>query len=362
MHWSDTLSTHIWIFNVGRGNAGFVRSPLNQGFIVDMAEGEDFDPTAFIEKKLIPHLSPYNKAKIAQAMLSHPHQDHIAQCAKLSHGYREGLLAPALLTCPHDKEPKNGDLSEKLNWKRIVNPKGTEKLIDEYKALYAQRSLPLQTILFDSKRTVPNLEYGIYYVRPPVCETIHEKNDQDYGNSVSVLFYFRHGDSTILFPGDITPEALKHLLLERDGTEKRFTRFDRQFSEGHPMWHSQTADQPSLRALLRKRGLTILVAPHHGLESCFSPDLYEAMVGGKPRLVVISERRHTKDQDGKVHAQYQSEDGASGLNVEIEGKGEFRRSLSTVSGHHVLIVLNGNGSPKVYADKDPQKLLAKIGN
>ncbi len=89
-------------------------------------------------------------------------------------------------------------------------------------------------------------------------------------------------------------------------------------------------------------------------------ELYAAMLGGKPRLVVISEKRHTTDQDGKVHQQYQSENGATGLNVEIEGKIQNRRSLSTINGQHVLIVFNGNGSPKGYADRDPEKLLSKI--
>ncbi len=361
MHWSNSLSSHFWIFNVGRGNAAFVRSGLNQGFIVDMAEGEDFDPAGFIEKKLVPHLSRYQKSNIAQALLSHPHSDHIAQCARLGSDYKNGVLSPGLLTCPHDKEPDNGaKTNEKLNWERIVNPQGTDDLVEAYKGLYAGRTLPLQTILFASSRTVPNLDYGIYYVRPPVCETIHENSDQEYGNSTSIMFYFRHGENTILFPGDMTPEGMKHILSEEKGAEKRYTRFDRQFTEDHPRWHTETTDQPALNSLLKKRGLSILVAPHHGLESCFSPELYAAMLGGKPRLVVISEKRHTTDQDGKVHQQYQSENGATGLNVEIEGKTENRRSLSTINGKHILIVFSGNGSPKVYADRDPEKLLSRI--
>ena len=36
MAWQDSLATHLWIFSVGRGNAAFIRTGLNQGFILDM--------------------------------------------------------------------------------------------------------------------------------------------------------------------------------------------------------------------------------------------------------------------------------------------------------------------------------------
>lgn len=363
MDWSVSLSTHIWIFNVGRGNAAFVRSALNQGFIVDMGIGEGFDPASFVEQIFVPKLDPYKENKIAQVILSHPHSDHISQCEKLkvAGAKDKSKLYPTLLTCPNDKEPKDGSESkEKVNWRRIKNPEGTEELLKTYRELYSGRLLPLQTILFDSKRTVPNLEYGFFYIRPPDCENIHDKDDQEYGNSISIMFYFRQGQQTILFPADMTPEGMKHVLEEKEGTEKRYTVFNREFTAQHPNWHDRTNDQPSLKSLLRRYGLSILVAPHHGLESGFSPDLYNAMKDGKPNLVLVSERRHKRKTDGSIHPRYQSPDGASGLTVEIEGKREERRSLSTISGHHILIVFEGTGPPKVYAEKSPRKLLEKV--
>ena len=229
-----------------------------------------------------------------------------------------------------------------------------------YKGLFATRTLPLQTILFESNRKVPNLDYGIYYIRPPMCENIHENNDQLYSNSTSMMFYFSHGDHSILFPGDMTPEGMKHVLEEKKGTEKRYTIFDRQSVENNPTWHQETSNQPSLKSLLGGRGLSILVASHHGLESGFSDDLYDAMKGKRPRLVVISERRHKKKTDGSIHPRYQKEEGAAGLNVETEGKVEKRRSVSTVNGHHILIVFSGTGIPKVYAHKDAETLLTRL--
>ena len=355
MGWENSQATHIWIFAVGRGIAAFVRTGLNQGFLIDMGASDDFDPAGFIKKTFVPKLSSYpqeNGRKIAQAVLSHPHCDHIAQCSEVE----SKELSSSLLTCPHDKSE-----AEKIDWKRIENPEGTDDLIADYRNLYRDRSLPLQTIQYDSRFNIPNLEYGVFYVRPPVCGTLHESDNNKYGNATSIMVYFRHGRDTILLPGDMTPEGMKTVLNEERGMEKRYTIFNDMVTRKHPTWHEETGDQPSLKSLLQSHGLSILVAPHHGLESCYSEDLYDAIQGGKPQLVVISERRHKKKTDGKVDLRYQSERGASGLQVEIEGKTVDRRSLSTVNGHHILIVFSGRGCPRVYADRNPRILPSKIG-
>lgn len=352
MSWEYSLATHIWIFSVGRGSSAFIRTGLNQGFIIDMGgSGDgDFSPAAFVKKHLAPRLDKYQGHRIAQATLSHPHQDHIAECAELKNG-----LAPKLITCPHDKS-----MEERVNWSRIKNPNADE-LIEVYKSLYAARNLPLQTIGFESGRTIPNLEYGIFYIRPPKAEQLHA-DDNEYGNACSIMFYLRHGSQSILLPGDMTPEGMSHILAERSGTEKRYSVFDRNFAAKKPDWHQRTSDQPSLRTLLRDRGLSVLVAPHHGLESCYSEELFAAMRGGKPQITVISERRHKHENDGCLHKMYQSESGSTGLPVEVDGElKKDRKSVSTINGYHILIVFEGTGAPKVFANKDPEQLLGKIG-
>jgi hypothetical protein len=359
MGWENSNSSFIYIFSVGRGNAAFIRTPLNQAFIIDMAaEGgtDGFSPAKFIKDNLIPRIDKYKGKNIAQAVLSHPHADHITECEELLSG---NPLEPQLITCPHDKEPPLFAASEKLNWARIKNPDYARNSEGKYRELYNSRQLPLQTICFDSPRAVPpNIEYGLYYMRPPVVEKLHSSDDNKYGNATSLVFLYRHGPHTILIPGDITPEALEMLLNQSEGAEKRFTRFDRSFTADHPNWHKECVDQPSLAGFLREQGLAILVAPHHGLESCYCGSLYKTMKNGKPRLNVISERRKCKETDGKVHPFYQSADGASGLDIVCEGTLEKeRRSVTTVNGHHILIVFDGAGAPKVYMEKDALKLI-----
>ena len=64
-----SLSTHIFVFAIGRGSAAFVRSGLNQGFILDMGGGDLFDPARFVAKRLVPGLDEYKENTIAQAIL-----------------------------------------------------------------------------------------------------------------------------------------------------------------------------------------------------------------------------------------------------------------------------------------------------
>lgn len=353
MSWETSLETFVWVFDVGRGNFAFIRSGLNQGFIIDMgAKAESgFDCVQFIEKNFVKKLTPYQDKKIAQTILSHPHTDHIAKCESLADGK---LLQPRLLTCPHDKINE-----ELLNWDRIKNPEGSEDLIKSYKSLYKKRELPLQSIVYQSERDIPNLNYGIYYLRPPVCEKIHETDDNCYGNSTSIMMYFCHGRHKIFFPGDMTPEGMDAILYEKKGLEKRFTIFNKQASIKFHDWHLKTSYQPSLRDLLSK-GLTILIAQHHGLESGFSQSLYDAMDNGKPELVIISEKEHTSDTDGKIHEIYNSEEGASGLTVEVDGKAQKRRTIATYENLHIMMVFSGTGQPKIFAHSDPYELLKKI--
>jgi len=361
--WVHSFKSHIWIFNVGRGLCIFIRTPLNQGIIYDFGDSEEFKPTDFLKEYIIPYLDNYEGCKIAQRIISHPHADHISniKCLINEKGEEEKIFFAFLHTCPHHKIEGSAK-PEALNWERIKNPEGSENNIEIYKFLYKRRNLPLQTICYKSPRSIPNLEYGLYYIRPPVVEKIYppgsDKNDQEYANGTSIVLFYRHGYHTIIIPGDMNPETFKHLLEEEEGLEKRYTTFNKQQSIDHPTWHKLSSDQPSLKSLLGLHGLSILIAPHHGLESGFSEELYESIKEGKPGLVVISEKRHLTDKDGKVDPIYSSSDGAIGQKVFIEGREEVRYSVSTRNNHHILILFQGtSGKPEVFLEKDPETLL-----
>ncbi|MDP2209535.1 MAG: hypothetical protein Q8K98_12315 [Bacteroidota bacterium] len=347
-NWSKNTDTYIWVFNVGRGLSVFVRTPNNHGMLYDLGASDEFSPIDFVEEHILPHLTKYEagnaKQQLAQVVISHPHADHISEVEKLE------KLSMGLLTCPHDKNEDEG-----FDFDAIDDHANLKK----YRALFEKRTLPLQTIQYKSKyTTVIQAEYGIYYIRPPEVREIHSDSDHKYGNGCSILFYYKYGPNSLLIPGDMTPECFAHLLEEENGSEKRYSIFS--YSSKFTNWHSETTNQPSLKDQLAEYGLTILLAPHHGLESCYSEELYEAIIGGKPRLVVISEKRHLGENDGTVDGRYQSEEGAEGMNVTIEGEAEKNRySVTTRNGHHFLIKFGSDKTVTVFGESDPLNLLDK---
>jgi hypothetical protein len=371
MGWKQKQSSFVWIFPVGRGNCAFLRTGLNHGFILDMAKGEDgFDVAKFIRANFLKDLTKYPDTDgnaIAQAVLSHPHKDHIEACGE----FAAGDLHPNLLTCPNEKAPTSkDDPDERFNWDRDGNEPGpdADELIKTYKSLYVERSPPLQSIQFKGMIDTPNLEYGLYYVRPPVCDKLHEAKSatNEYGNATSIMFYFRHGNHSILFPGDMTPEGTKLILEEKYGAEKRYTRFYKSGAAESANWHLKTGTQPALKKLLKERGLSVLVAPHHGLKSCYSEDLYKAIYAGddkrehKPTFVCVSERRKAHKNDGDTDPRYFGDQGATGVTATVDGKTDTVKYLSTKAGLHILIVMNPTSPLKVFANADPKKLLPEI--
>jgi len=220
--WHQTLFTYVWVFNTGRGLSVFLRLPQRVGIFYDLGRDEDFSPTKFVREHIAPHLRRFNKCRIAQVVLSHPHGDHIAEIEAITQVEKEQVpvLFPGLLTCPHDK-----DDTEAVDFGRVNSSESAQHLIELYRKAYDCRKLPLQTITSESDYSVPNVEYGIYYVRPPICATVHPKNDQDYTNSLSLVLYLRHGHQSILIPGDITPTAMRMILHDANGVEKRYTWF-----------------------------------------------------------------------------------------------------------------------------------------
>jgi len=360
----ETLYTYIWIFNIGRGFASLIRLPQNIGFMYDMGASDDFSPRRFIEDNIVPKLSKFtdsygHKRKIAQLIISHPHADHITEISSSNRNrYENRFIDSGLITCPHEKEYPS-DLAkeyedEKTDFSRITNQNDQKWLIDKYKSMIEKRKLPLQTISAKDV-SVPNVEYGIYYVRPPACNTLYENDDQKYSNSISIVYYLRHGNQNVLIPGDITPEAFEKILNCDIDVERRYTNFNSNIDSEDSI--KNTGTQSKLGNILTKYGLSILVCPHHGLESGYCTKLYDYIGGGKPYLNIISEKRHTGKSEGKIHPNYQSSNGAKGLEVDIKGKKEKRYSVTTREGQ-ILVVFKGTDIvPHVYMRDKPEDLL-----
>jgi len=359
--WYETQYTYVWVFNTGRGLCVCIRLPQNIGIVYDLGCSEDFSTADFIAEQIAPKLDKQKDygRPIAQLVLSHPHADHIREVTKLAaDGEEECVLNPCLLTCPNDRDDP-GNSAEKVDFNRVNNSKGTEEIIQSYRSLYdkSKRRLPLQTLEALRDVQVPNVEYGIYYVEASACDLMHD-DDQDYTNALSIVLYLRHGNHSLLVPGDVTPDALRTVLKGAKSVQRRYTWFGKAPAGARKDSHCATGTQPVLRDLVAKNGLSVLVTPHHGLESGFCPELFESIEGHKTELNVISEKRHSTDGCGDVDGRYQSRETSTSVEVDVEGRMESRHSVSTRDGQHILLVFRGTGKLRAYLREDPEELLS----
>ncbi|RLI05088.1 hypothetical protein DRO22_03230 [Candidatus Bathyarchaeota archaeon] len=353
--WKNSNKTYIWLFNTGRGLSVCIRLPNNVGILYDLGCKDDFSPVEFIEKEILPHLSKYNKSyNPGQLLISHPHGDHIQEAKKIN---ESDNYNPGLITLPHDKEVE-GQENEQIDFSRIEN-EDNKKLIDEYKKLYEKRTPPLQTLDRNNcPATKEDVVYGLYYMRPPEVDKVYPSEDQKYGNGVSLCFYLRHNHHSIWICGDITPDIHDDILIGEKSIEKRFTYFKNEPANTPADFNSKTSSQPTPEELFNKHGLTLLVAPHHGLESSFCQSLFDAIPGGKTQLNIISEKRHLRENEGQVDKRYSDPDHSRGMYVNIDRIQDLRRMVSTRNGHHMLFILGRDSPrPKAFLRKNPYDLL-----
>jgi hypothetical protein len=354
--WKTSSKTYIWLFNVGRGLSIFIRLPNNIGIWYDLGCSEEFSPVDFIKQNILPHLNKYNKSyNPGQLIISHPHIDHIQEITKFNEMIK--TYSPGLITGPHDKAVE-GQAAENLDFTRILNDDNKD-MVSEYKKLYGKRNPPLQTLKRkDCFETNEDVVYGIYYMRPPEVDIIHLDDDHKYVNGVSLCFYLRHNNHSIWISGDVTQEVHEEILIGEISIERRFTYFQKVPKETPEDFHSKNSSQPTPEELFDDHGLTLLIAPHHGLESCFCQSLFDLIPGGKTGLNIISEKRHLGENDGVVDKRYSDADHSKGMYVNIDGAQYLNQSVSTRNGHHMLFILGRESErPKVFLRKNPHDLL-----
>ena len=319
----------VYMFNVGRGLAVLIKTPHNYAMLYDLGSSEELSPIADIYQKQ-DFLSQMvgSERKIAQCIISHPHLDHISD---LTDDNAEFINAQsALVSCQNDKS--DNLYGHKIDFLRINNL-NAESQIKNYKGLYAQRQLPLRS--FDPNVS-SDFQLGLYYLKSLQANELFPKEDQEYSNSLSIVLYLSYRGRTMLIPGDVTPKAFE-LILKGD-CEKRFTDCNSSMSNGlRNRWVALTSTQPSLGDLLKEKGLTVLVAPHHGLESGYPQSLFDLLGDSKPAIILISEKPQS-EKSGSVDQRYQN--GTCSKGVVIDGK--TRYSLTTRNDGHIKVCFKSN--------------------
>jgi len=333
---NQNSNLEVFLLNVERGLSVLIKTPNNYCLLYDTGSTTDFSPIeTFNKNKLFNQFLGYSEPgcaekTIAQCIISHPHLDHISDLSETTTKVLNDNCF--YITCQNDKS--SNTIGHAIDFKRINNPDNASDEIENYKSLYQERNLPLSTLIQYNEDDLFNFKVGYYYLTHKQVTELFPKDDQNYSNSLSLVLFLSYNNQSIIIPGDITPEAFE--LIYNGKCEKRFTDYSiKQGEKKKKDWARSTCDQPILKSLLKK-GLAILVAPHHGLESGYPQFLIDDLDENKPKLVIISDKRHNSDNSGSTHKNYQNGVASSGL----KHKGEKRYSLSTVADGHIKIVFS----------------------
>ena len=278
----------IVIFNVGGALSSYMQFG-DKKIIIDLGSGNNFSP---VNDFLIPLSEKIefdkikNKPKIDQLILSHLDKDHISEYEILLEKF-----TPQYITCPNNNPNQEDEL--KLN----TNLLGEKNDIrDRILKDMSTRIPPLRSCLEE--------DMFLFYIKPGVCEN-NEDLVSGYANNISLVLFIKFGDKTLLLPGDISKEGMKYLIEN-----------DNEFYN-----------------ILSNEGIDFLVAPHHGLQTSFSEDLFNAILGKKTRLNIISEKIREENSDenrSDVDGRYYKSDYSTGEND------LYQYGIKTSGGHIVI--------------------------
>lgn len=297
----------VWIFHVERGVAGAIRTPDGHWIAIDLGSSKDFCPVNDFFLKHIP-ANGNERRKIAQLIISHPHNDHMTALKRFDEKFY-----PDLLTVPNDNDQQ--ELRDRVNWERIQNQ--NDELTNYLREnMLPGRQPPLRAFSADKSN---GFVFEIYYLPPHVCENDDDLQKSNYQNNISILVRLNYKGNVVLFSGDMMKDGMKKLI-----------------------------DTTEFGNKLKDYGVDYLVAPHHGLRSSFSVDLFGAMKGGKSRINIISEKQTNIDSNEIVDDRYGKSDFASGGRVFIDGKFESKRKIRTSVVGHINIRLLEDKRTLVY--------------
>lgn len=270
------LSIRIW--DVQHGSAAHIRTPNGLDIVQDLGTGTyrggavSFSPLRYLKDKL-------NVAYIDEAIITHPHRDHLDDIFNFDY------LSPRVLRRP-------GHLSDS---EVISANRGQDRdIIDKYLEIDKRYSEP---VVEDPLSAENNGGVDFEVFAPTKC-------DRSNINNHSLVTVITHAGSRILLPGDNEPESWQELLQS--------SRFREAIED-----------------------TDIFLASHHGRASGYHADLFSYFT---PKLVVISDGRYCDASATDRYSQI-----VSGWKVHSRsGPDKERKCVTTRSDGDIIIEIGVN--------------------
>lgn len=259
------------IFNVG-GALSVYTEFGGKSLLIDLGKSKEFHPvTDFLlplYSKRKTRRSPKDQSKyhIDQLIVSHPHNDHFSGIAEFNdHFY------PELLTCPNDNSRMKAN--EHVNWSEFEDSDNLKIL----RQMLVNRQPPL--------RATDDQNEFIYYLPPKEVEQSEELSKESYCNNISISVFLIVHDHRVFLPGDLQKQGMIELINRHHFLRNKL-----------------------------KGGVDVLVTPHHGLQSSFSPYLFEQMNNNRTRCLNVVSEKPSGDVSRVIDTRYASREFCRGVN------------------------------------------------
>jgi len=225
------MNLKIIIWDVQHGSATYMRTPNGTHIVKDLGTGSfgendrQFSPLMYLKNK-------HGVSRLDYVIISHPHKDHIDDILNFDD------LSPRVFCRP--KHLSSEDIMKDVR-------KEDKPLFEKYLEINDKYNQPVPSEN-DPSLAQNNGGVEINHFHP-------NKSSTSNINNHSIVTVVKYAESKIIIPGDNEPASWKELLENHDFRDAI-------------------------------RDADIFVAPHHGRESGYCPEIFEYF---KPKLTVISD-------------------------------------------------------------------------
>lgn len=283
------MDMRVWIFNVDRGLCVLVRTSSGHGVMIDCGCSSDWSPSRWIASQKGPVLTPWSSSSstydLAWLVVTHPHDDHVEDIANVKQ-----YLTPGVLSRHKD-----------YDWDAILKPQEGEPS-ENTKEYYEWQKTYSRTV---PKEELPQLgcTFKRFSLDPAEAAELSSDSQHILNNSSYIsVFTWTLIDRywKLMVCGDNETNGLRTLLSQQEFIDEI-------------------------------AGTHFFVTPHHGHDSGYSPELFEAM--GKPLCNITSERKGDQSVANEYTAQAQG----------CDFKGDERQHLTTRTDGHIVLQLTPSG-------------------
>ena len=171
---------HVWVFDVGQGDAIMIKTPKGQSALIDGGPG-----ATPLLNGVGSHL-PFWQRNLDLLVLTHPHQDHMMGFAELVDRYQVGQVVQTIFTATSSIEAE---------WLRRLESKG----------IPVSRPTRGETISFESEPEIT------LRVLNPAASTAYNEGESGDANNSGLVLKIVYGKHSILLQSDAQVEAERDL-------------------------------------------------------------------------------------------------------------------------------------------------------